>query len=163
MIGQVLYLETEAAGVRSTGIGCYTGHGIELRLAATQRGARSALRPQTLPVGSRLNKNRKFRPSEVYFDDPVHVVLGPAEIQFHSLYHFTVGVPAEDHRFCKPVHHTRDSRNPLRKRIVHRRLHSPLKNSLWRRITASLAGARRSSSDRGTESQADSIARVAAC
>ncbi len=55
MVGQVLYLEAEAAGVRSTGIGCY-------------------------------------------FDDPVHEVLGLAENQFQSLYHFTVGVPLEDHR-----------------------------------------------------------------
>ncbi len=55
MVGQVLYLEAEAAGVRATGIGCY-------------------------------------------FDDPVHEVLGLAENQFQSLYHFTVGVPLEDHR-----------------------------------------------------------------
>ena len=55
MIGQVLYLEAEAAGVRSTGIGCY-------------------------------------------FDDPVHEILGLADNQFQSLYHFTVGVPVEDHR-----------------------------------------------------------------
>ncbi len=55
MIGQVLYLEAEAAGARSTGIGCY-------------------------------------------FDDPVHEVLGLADNQFQSLYHFTVGVPVEDDR-----------------------------------------------------------------
>ncbi len=55
MIGQVLYLEAEAAGARSTGIGCY-------------------------------------------FDDPVHDVLGLADNQFQSLYHFTVGVPVEDDR-----------------------------------------------------------------
>jgi len=53
MVGQVLYLE--AAGARSTGIGCY-------------------------------------------FDDPVHDVLGLADTQFQSLYHFTVGVPVEDDR-----------------------------------------------------------------
>ncbi len=45
----------EAAGVRSTGMGCY-------------------------------------------FDEPVHQVLGLAENQFQSLYHFTVGVPLKDHR-----------------------------------------------------------------
>lgn len=55
MVGQILYLEAEAAGVRSTGMGCY-------------------------------------------FDEPVHQVLGLAENQFQSLYHFTVGVPLEDHR-----------------------------------------------------------------
>ena len=55
MIGQVLYLEAEAAGARSTGIGCY-------------------------------------------FDDPMHDVLGLADNQFQSLYHFTVGVPVEDDR-----------------------------------------------------------------
>jgi SagB-type dehydrogenase family enzyme len=55
MVGQVLYLEAEAAGARSTGIGCY-------------------------------------------FDDPVHELLGLADNQFQSLYHFTVGVPVEDHR-----------------------------------------------------------------
>ena len=53
MVGQVLYLEAEAAGARSTGIGCY-------------------------------------------FDDPVHEVLGLADNQFQSLYHFTVGIPVED-------------------------------------------------------------------
>ena len=55
MVGQILYLEAEAAGVRSTGIGCY-------------------------------------------FDDPVHELLGLSDNQFQSLYHFTVGVPIEDHR-----------------------------------------------------------------
>jgi SagB-type dehydrogenase family enzyme len=55
MIGQVLYLEAEAAGARSTGIGCF-------------------------------------------FDDPVHELLGLADNQFQSLYHFTVGVPVEDNR-----------------------------------------------------------------
>ncbi len=55
MVGQVLYLEAEAAGVRSTGIGCY-------------------------------------------FDDPVHQILGFTGNHFQDLYHFTVGVPVEDHR-----------------------------------------------------------------
>jgi len=55
VIGQVLYLEAEAAGARSTGIGCF-------------------------------------------FDDPVHDVLGLKGNQFQSLYHFTVGIPVEDHR-----------------------------------------------------------------
>jgi SagB-type dehydrogenase family enzyme len=55
VIGQVLYLEAEAAGARSTGIGCY-------------------------------------------FDDPVHEVLGLKDDQFQDLYHFTVGIPIEDHR-----------------------------------------------------------------
>jgi hypothetical protein len=55
LVGQVLYLEAEQAGIRATGIGCY-------------------------------------------FDDPVHEVLGLADNQFQSLYHFTVGVPVEDDR-----------------------------------------------------------------
>ena len=55
VVGQVLYLEAEAAGLGSTGIGCY-------------------------------------------FDDPVHDLLGLAGNQFQNLYHFTVGVPLEDHR-----------------------------------------------------------------
>jgi SagB-type dehydrogenase family enzyme len=55
VIGQVLYLEAEAAGARSTGIGCF-------------------------------------------FDDPVHDVLGLKGNRFQSLYHFTVGIPVEDHR-----------------------------------------------------------------
>jgi hypothetical protein len=55
VIGQVLNLEAEAAGARSTGIGCF-------------------------------------------FDDPVHDVLGLRGNQFQSLYHFTVGIPVEDHR-----------------------------------------------------------------
>jgi hypothetical protein len=55
LIGQVLYLEAEAAGVRSTGIGCY-------------------------------------------FDDPVHQVFGVQDLDFQSLYHFTVGGPVDDPR-----------------------------------------------------------------
>ena len=54
-IGQVLYLEAEAAGVRSTGIGCF-------------------------------------------FDDPVHQVFGVQDLDFQSLYHFTVGGPVDDPR-----------------------------------------------------------------
>ncbi len=55
MIGQVLYLEAEAAGVRGTGIGCF-------------------------------------------FDDGVHDLLGLRDLQFQSLYHFTVGGPVDDPR-----------------------------------------------------------------
>ena len=55
VIGQVLYLEAEAAGARSTGIGCF-------------------------------------------FDDAVHDVVGLTDNQFQSLYHFTIGMPIEDHR-----------------------------------------------------------------
>jgi hypothetical protein len=55
VIGQVLYLEAEAAGVRSTGIGCY-------------------------------------------FDDPVHQVFGAQDLEFQSLYHFTVGGHVDDPR-----------------------------------------------------------------
>ena len=54
-IGQVLYLEAEAAGVRSTGIGCF-------------------------------------------FDDPVHQVFGFRDLEFQSLYHFTVGGYIDDPR-----------------------------------------------------------------
>ena len=53
MIGQVLYLEAEAAGLRGTGIGCF-------------------------------------------FDDGMHSLLGLADRQYQSLYHFTVGGPVED-------------------------------------------------------------------
>ena len=55
LIGQVLYLEAEAAGVRGTGIGCF-------------------------------------------FDDPVHELLGIADTQWQSLYHFTVGGALIDDR-----------------------------------------------------------------
>jgi hypothetical protein len=55
VIGQVLYLEAEAAGLRGTGIGCF-------------------------------------------YDDGVHEVLGLEGHAFQSLYHFTVGGPAEDRR-----------------------------------------------------------------
>ncbi len=55
MVGQVLYLEAEAAGLRGTGIGCY-------------------------------------------FDDPTHEILGLRDLQYQSLYHFTVGGPLEDRR-----------------------------------------------------------------
>lgn len=55
VIGQVLYLEAEAAGMAATGIGCF-------------------------------------------FDDPVHQVFGFSDLEFQSLYHFTVGGPVEDGR-----------------------------------------------------------------
>lgn len=55
LIGQVLYLEAEAAGVRGTGIGCF-------------------------------------------FDDALHQVLGIADHQWQSLYHFTIGGPVLDVR-----------------------------------------------------------------
>ena len=55
VIGQVLYLEAEAAGIAATGIGCF-------------------------------------------FDDPVHQVFGFSDLEFQSLYHFTVGGPVEDGR-----------------------------------------------------------------
>ncbi|MDO8834743.1 MAG: nitroreductase family protein, partial [Vicinamibacterales bacterium] len=55
MIGQMLYLEAEAAGARGTGIGCY-------------------------------------------FDDAVHDLFGMADQRLQSLYHFTVGQPADDVR-----------------------------------------------------------------
>ncbi|MDH3209892.1 MAG: SagB/ThcOx family dehydrogenase [Burkholderiaceae bacterium] len=55
VIGQVLYLQAEAAGIAGTGIGCF-------------------------------------------FDDPVHEVFGFSNLEFQSLYHFTVGGRVEDHR-----------------------------------------------------------------
>ena len=55
VIGQVLYLEAEAAGIAATGIGCF-------------------------------------------FDDPVHQVFGFSDLEFQSLYHFTVGGPVQDDR-----------------------------------------------------------------
>ena len=55
VIGQVLYLEAEAAGIGATGIGCF-------------------------------------------FDDPVHQVFGFSDLEFQSLYHFTVGGPVDDSR-----------------------------------------------------------------
>jgi SagB-type dehydrogenase family enzyme len=55
MIGQVLYLEAEAAELRGTGIGCF-------------------------------------------FDDPVHDTLGLTDMQYQSLYHFTMGGYVEDSR-----------------------------------------------------------------
>jgi hypothetical protein len=33
-----------------------------------------------------------------YFDDPTHEVLGLKDREFQDLYHFTVGMPVEDHR-----------------------------------------------------------------
>ena len=57
VIGQVLYLEAEAAGIGATGIGCF-------------------------------------------FDDPVHQVFGLSDLEFQSLYHFTVGGPVPDARLA---------------------------------------------------------------
>jgi len=55
LIGQVLYLEAEAAAIRATGIGCF-------------------------------------------FDDPVHQVFGFRDLEFQSLYHFTLGGAVDDPR-----------------------------------------------------------------
>jgi SagB-type dehydrogenase family enzyme len=55
LIGQVLYLEAEAAGARATGIGCY-------------------------------------------YDEPTHELLGLSGHAWQSLYHFSMGLPAEDTR-----------------------------------------------------------------
>ena len=55
VLGQVLYLEAEAIGIRGTGIGCF-------------------------------------------FDDPMHTVLGLKNLEYQSLYHFTMGGPVEDSR-----------------------------------------------------------------
>jgi hypothetical protein len=65
LVGQVLYLEAEAAGVRSTGIGCF-------------------------------------------FDDPVHQVFGLRDLEFQSLYHFTVGGPVDDPRLTTLPPYTRE-------------------------------------------------------
>lgn len=54
-IGQVLYLQAEVSGIRSTGIGCF-------------------------------------------FDDPVHQIFGIKDLNYQSLYHFTVGGPVDDNR-----------------------------------------------------------------
>ena len=64
-IGQVLYLAAEAAGVRSTGIGCF-------------------------------------------FDDPVHQVFGLRDLEFQSLYHFTVGGYVDDPRLTTLPPYRRD-------------------------------------------------------
>jgi hypothetical protein len=66
LIGQVLYLEAEAAGVRSTGIGCF-------------------------------------------FDDPVHQVFGLGDLEFQSLYHFTVGGAVDDPRLTTLPPYQRDA------------------------------------------------------
>ena len=55
LLGQRLYLETEAVGIQSTGIGCY-------------------------------------------FDDEMHTLLGLADAEFQSLYHFASGKALEDGR-----------------------------------------------------------------
>jgi len=54
-IGQILYLQAEVSGIRSTGIGCF-------------------------------------------FDDPVHHIFGIKDLNYQSLYHFTVGGPVDDNR-----------------------------------------------------------------
>ena len=33
-----------------------------------------------------------------FFDDPVHDVFGFSDLEFQSLYHFTVGGPVQDNR-----------------------------------------------------------------
>jgi hypothetical protein len=55
VIGQVLYLEAEAAGARATGIGCF-------------------------------------------YDDAVHDLVGLSGVEWQSLYHFSMGMPADDAR-----------------------------------------------------------------
>ncbi len=68
IIGQTLYLEAEAAGIRGTGIGCF-------------------------------------------FDDSMHELLGLADRQYQSLYHFTIGGPVDDPRLktLAPYSHLGDT------------------------------------------------------
>lgn len=70
-IGQVLYLEAEAAGARGTGIGCF-------------------------------------------YDDPVHEVLGIRSHAVQSLYHFTIGIPVEDHRLTSESAYAWETTSPPR-------------------------------------------------
>jgi nitroreductase len=46
-----------------------------------------------------------------FFDDAVHEVLGLDDNQFQSLYHFTIGVPVEDHRLTTypPYYHLKQT------------------------------------------------------
>ena len=69
LIGQVLYLEAEAAGLGGTGIGCF-------------------------------------------FDDLVHQALGIENLDWQSLYHFTVGGLVQDPRFqtIPPYSHLKNQR-----------------------------------------------------
>jgi nitroreductase len=73
LIGQVLYLEAEAAGIGATGIGCF-------------------------------------------FDDPVHRVFGFADLEFQSLYHFTIGGPVEDGRLSTMAPYAVGEEEELRRR-----------------------------------------------
>ena len=68
MIGQVLYLEAEAAGLRGTGIGCFfddavhevcglTGTAFQSLYHFTLGGARTDRRIQTLPPYSHLHRS----------------------------------------------------------------------------------------------------------
>jgi nitroreductase len=45
-----------------------------------------------------------------FFDDAVHEILGLADNQYQSLYHFTIGKPVEDPRLAThpPYHHLKD-------------------------------------------------------
>ena len=72
LVGQVLYLEAEAHGLRGTGIGCF-------------------------------------------FDDEMHKLLGLADATYQTLYHFTVGYPAEDSRLqtLEPYHHLAQDKVPM--------------------------------------------------
>jgi len=73
LIGQVLYLEAEAAGIAATGMGCF-------------------------------------------FDDPVHQVFGFSDLEFQSLYHFTVGGPVEDGRLTTLAPYGEQARARARER-----------------------------------------------
>ena len=68
MIGQVLYLEAEAAGLRGTGIGCYfddavheicglSGTAFQSLYHFTLGGARTDRRIQTLPPYNHLHRS----------------------------------------------------------------------------------------------------------
>jgi nitroreductase len=64
IVGQVLYLEAEAVGLRATGIGCF-------------------------------------------FGDAVHRVFGIEDLEFQSLYHFTVGGAVDEPRLTLAPYTTR--------------------------------------------------------
>ena len=85
-VGQALYLEAEAAGLRGTGIGCYFDDGVHQLLG--------------LGGGSETRSHGDVNPRLAGFG------AGPLQ----SLYHFTVGGPVEDNRLTTQPGYSWESR-----------------------------------------------------
>jgi hypothetical protein len=99
-IGQVLYLEAEAAGLRGTGIGCYFDDAMHELLG---------LAPRHAPIAN-MPDAAQNRPPET--QDAISGGLQPDKPAdaWQVLYHFSVGLPVFDTRITSSPPYEKDHR-----------------------------------------------------